>query len=363
MKSLFRAGLFPKPSQVLNHFPNIIHQYLKNGYSLIPVDQEKKPWVYWKKYQYQRATVEEVLKWHAQYGTCNIGIVTGHISQLAVIDIDDLSFLPVLEQKIPEIHQTTRVKTARGYHYYFNLNNNQIRSTSALFGKHIELKSNGNYIVAPPSTIKNHTYTHEVSLSKILPIPKVLTIKNDDQTPDTSELFKIPKYHGYKMACIKQILKRELKEGERDNGLFILYNLLLQNRNTQEYSRKIVESKNRALTFPLTEKELKKIYRKAYKYRCSGIREKLSYINCENCTYRFKGHQLSGNNILIQNIRILPELTSIQRGIVCLLGTVFDGEYPSVYKIAKTTKMNAATVKKAIKVLKEKHVIDYSLYN
>jgi hypothetical protein len=31
---------------------------------------------------------------------------------------------------------------------------------------------------------------------------------------------------------------------------------------------------------------------------------------------------------LIKNIRILPELSNTQRGIVCLLGTVFKGGYP-----------------------------------
>ena len=45
---------------------------------------------------------------------------------------------------------------------------------------------------------------------------------------------------------------------------------------------------------------------------------------------------------MIKNIRILPELSNTQRGIVCLLGTVFEGEYPSINKIAKTAKMNVS---------------------
>jgi hypothetical protein len=347
----------------LSYIHSIINQYLKYGYSLIPVDKEKKPCVYWKKYQYKRATVNDILKWHSQFDTLNIGIVTGHISQLAVIDVDDLSLLPELKGKIPEITKTTRVKTNRGYHFYFYLNGNQVKSTNRLFGKNLELKSNGSYIIAPPSIIKNHRYTYEVPLSKMLPIPEKLLKKRDDNIENKHIIFKILIYHGYKMDCIRQILKRDLKEGERNNSLFILYNLLIQNKNSREYARKIVEKKNRSLANPLTDVELKKIYRKAYHYGCSGIREKVSYIQCEQCTYRFRGGQLSGNNILVKNMRILPELTNTQRGIVCLLGTLFDGEHPSIYKIAKTAKMNSATVKKAIKVLKEKHIIDDSLYN
>ncbi len=338
----------------MDYIHGIINNYLENGYSLIPVDKEKRPCVFWKKYQYKRATVNDILKWHIQFETLNIGIVTGYISQLAVIDVDDLSLLPDLGKRLPEINKTTRVRTNRGYHYYFHLNGNRVKSTNSLFDKRLELKSNGSYIIAPPSIIKNHRYTYEVPLSKILPIPENLVKKSDDKITDKYIIFKIPKYHGHKMDCIRHILKRDLKEGERNNSLFILYNLLLQNKNSREYARKIVERKNRSLANPLTEIELKKIYRKSYHYGCSGIRKKLPYVRCENCSYRFKGGNLSGSNILVRSLRLLPELTNTQRSVACLLGTVFDGENPSIYKIAKEAHMDWRVVKKAIRELKEK---------
>lgn len=363
MESLLLSGLSSGPGKTLKHIHSIIHQYLKNKYSLIPVDHEKRPCICWKKYQHIRAAAEEILKWHTQFKTANIGIVTGCISNLAVIDIDDLSLLPLLKEKIPDIKQTARVKTARGYHYYFNLNGREVKSTNALFGIPLELKSNGNYVIAPPSVINNHTYTYEVPLSEITPLPDVITFYNNKKADGKRKSFKIPKYHGTKVDCIRQILKRDIKEGERDNSLFILYNLLIQNRNTREYSRIITENKNLSLTRPLTEPELKKIYRKPYKYGCSRIREKLSYIDCKHCGYRFKGGQLGDSNILIKSLRLLPELNNTQRSIICLLGTVFEGEYPSINQIAKTAKTNSRTVKKAIGALKEKHIIDESHYN
>jgi hypothetical protein len=340
---------------VLNYIHRIINNYLENGYSLIPVDKQKRPYIYWKQYQYRRAGIKDILKWNIQFNTLNVGIVTGHISRLAVIDVDDLSLLPELKEKLPEINQTTRVRTNRGYHYYFNLNGEQVKSTSRLFGKPLELKSNGTYIVAPPSIIKNHRYTYEIPLSEMLPVPNKLVDNNrDDKSLNKNIIFKIPKYYGHKMDCIRQILKRDLKEGERNNGLFVLYNLLLQNKNSREYARKIVEKKNSSLSSPLTELELKKIYRKAYHYGCCGIREKLPYVRCEYCTYRFKGGQLSGSNILVRSLRILPELTNTQRSIICLLGTVFDGENPSISRISKEAHMDWRVVKKAISELKEK---------
>ena len=265
--------------------------------------------------------------------------------------------MPELKEYLPELKETTRVRTRRGYHYYFSLNGEQVKSTNNLFGRSLELKSNGNYVVAPPSIIKAHQYVYEIPLSEMLPIPKLLIKKEREPASCVEDrkhkAFKIPKYHGQKVDCIRQILSRDLEEGERNNSLFILYNLLLQNKNTKSYSKKLVIEKNRSLSKPLTEPDLKKIFRKAYNYGCSNIRNKLAYIKCDNCEYRFKDGKLKDSNILIKNIRILPKLSNAQRGIACLLGTVFEGEDPSVYRIAKEANMDWRIVNNTMKSLKK----------
>jgi len=271
--------------------------------------------------------------------------------------------LPELEEYLPEIKETTRVRTRRGYHYYFSLNGEYVKSTNSLFGKRLELKSNGNYVVAPPSTIKAHRYIYEIPLSEMLPIPKLLIEK--EREPDLyveegkHKTFKIPKYHGQKVDCIRQILSRDLEVGERNNSLFILYNLLLRNKNTGEYAKKLIINKNSSLSKPLNEIELKKVCREAsYNYGCVGIRDGLAYIKCEVCEYRFKDGELKDSNILIKNIRMLPKLSNTQRGIACLLGTIFEGKIPSVYRITKETNMDWRIVNNAMKSLKKKGFFD-----
>jgi len=162
----------------LSYIRSLINEYLKYGYSLIPVNGEKKPYIYWKSYQYKKANIEDVFNWYNKFSDVNIGIITGSISKLAVIDVDDLNLLPELEEILPEIKITTRVRTRRGYHYYFSINDDYVKSTNNLFGRRLELKSNGNYVVAPPSIIKAHRYIYEIPLSEMLPIPKLL-IKKD----------------------------------------------------------------------------------------------------------------------------------------------------------------------------------------
>ena len=309
-------------------------------------------------FQYKKAKIEDIFGWYSKFTDVNIGIVTGSISKLAVIDVDDINLLPELKKLLPEIKETNRVRTRRGYHYYFSLNGEHVKSTNNLFGRRLELKSNGTYVVAPPSIIKAHQYVYEIPLSEMLPIPKLLVKKEREPAPCVEDgkhkTFKIPKYHGQKVDCIRQVLSRDLEEGERNNSLFILYNLLLRNKNTKEYSKKLVVKKNKSLPTPLTESDLKKVYRKAYKYGCSGIRGKLAYIKCEECAYRFKDGKLKDSNILIKNIKILPELSSTQRGIACLLGTVFEGEHPSIYRIAKEANMDWRIVNDTMKSLKKK---------
>ena len=91
-----------------------MNEYLKNGYSLIPVNGEKKPYIYWKSFQYKKAKIEDIFGWYNNFSDVNIGIVTGEISKLAVIDVDDLNLLPELEKLLPEIKETTRVRTRKG---------------------------------------------------------------------------------------------------------------------------------------------------------------------------------------------------------------------------------------------------------
>ncbi|GAI22041.1 unnamed protein product, partial [marine sediment metagenome] len=155
-----------------------------------------------------------------------------------------------------------------------------------------------------------------------------------------------------------QIWDRELKAGERDSSLFIFYNLLLQNKNSLEYAKKITILKNNSLAKPLTDQEMKKLFRKGYRFKCSTVRETLPYIECDKCRFKFKGGVLGVGNIIVKNIMEIPELNTCEKAILLLLGTVFEGEKPSEYQIAKVTKMDKRTVKKAIENLREKGIIE-----
>src|SRR3990167_11196636 len=61
---------------------------LKTKHSIIPVGLDKIPLVKWLEYQNRFATEEEVKAWFTKYPEANVGIITGKISNLVVIDIE-----------------------------------------------------------------------------------------------------------------------------------------------------------------------------------------------------------------------------------------------------------------------------------
>ena len=351
---------------------NYIQRYQNQGFSLIPVKNNSKiPAIKWKKYQYIRAGFEEILNWYVNFSEPNIAIVTGNISKLVVIDLDDPRKLEKLRGLIPEIDKTTRVKTTRGSHFYFSLDGGVIpESTKNLLNLGIELQANKRYVIAPPSKINGNEYIFQVPLTKILPYPlraielqKQLELEQNKPPEqeqltrnDIIKLVRLPRYRGKNVSCISQIYQQELQAGERDINLFILYNLLLQNKNKKEYAQQLVVKKNHSLQEPLTDTELKKIFRRGYSYTCSKIRQELPYLNCSNCEHKFKGGKLKMKNILIKNINKLPEVTNTEAKIALMLGTVFEGEEPSRYELAKVSGMDIRTVNKAIEGLKKKGI-------
>ena len=344
-----------------------IQQYLDRGFSLIPlVNNSKVPYKRWKQYQSHRASFEECLQFYCEKDNQepNIAIVTGKISRLVVLDIDDPSKLPELFKLLPEAEKTTRVKTFRGYHFYFSHNGNNIKTINNFLELGIELKYGG-LVVACPSVIDNFTYSFEIPLSKMLLFPKIVlngSEKKEGYLPKKVVEYKQVRdinlrYRGQGVACISQIKNRALTVGERTISLFILYNLLLQNKNEEGYSRDFVSKKNLSLTKPLPKKEVENIFKKVYNYRCSSIIEKLPYVNCESCDFKFSGGKFKMSNIIIHNQRKLSELNGSEAKVLLFLGTHFEGEKPSQGEIIRVSGISKNTVREAMKGLKEKGII------
>lgn len=64
-------------------------RYLARGWSVLPLrSRDKRPLIAWEPLQTSRPSPEQVSSWFSRWPDANIGIVTGEISNLVVIDID-----------------------------------------------------------------------------------------------------------------------------------------------------------------------------------------------------------------------------------------------------------------------------------
>ena len=63
--------------------------YRRRGWSVFPISPvSKKPLVDWYEYQNRLPTEQEIAEWWRKYPSAGVGIVTGKVSGLVVLDVD-----------------------------------------------------------------------------------------------------------------------------------------------------------------------------------------------------------------------------------------------------------------------------------
>jgi len=127
-------------------------KYLAKGFSVVPVEN-KIAKVKWRDYQDKLPKISEVMKWWTDYPNADVAIITGRASGVSVVDVDvksgGLTSLRALNLPL-----TWTVKTGGGgWHYYYKYSPNA--PMGAGFYKGIDVRSDGGYVVAPPSSHKS----------------------------------------------------------------------------------------------------------------------------------------------------------------------------------------------------------------
>ncbi|MGC9000793.1 bifunctional DNA primase/polymerase [Caldisericum sp.] len=125
--------------------------YHDAGFSVIPLQaRRKQPLISWQEYQERIATLEEIHSWFKHWKNLNIGIVTGKVSNIIVLDIDGEKGWSVIREKNLKLPNTWKVQTGKGAHYYFRYPGWKVSSFTQLLPG-IDLRGDGGYVVAPPS--------------------------------------------------------------------------------------------------------------------------------------------------------------------------------------------------------------------
>ena len=182
-------------------------EYLSYGWSVIPLcppdcSPDKVPWhwrdkdgkpckcahpgkvplIAWTVYQERLPTALEVEQWFSKWPFANVGIVTGRVSKLLVVDFDDtIAIDAILEFGV--FPKTPEVKTGgSGRHNYFQhpLEGNIANFAGKLKSVHpdlskVDFRADGGQVVAPPSLhVAGNRYVWTVPPNEVSPpdLPK-----------------------------------------------------------------------------------------------------------------------------------------------------------------------------------------------
>ncbi len=88
-------------------------QYAEIGLSVIQCQPDKKPYISWTEYQTRSATPDEIRSWWSKWPNAMIGIVTGKISNLFVIDCDTEAGYEEIQKLIPELFDISCCRNAQ----------------------------------------------------------------------------------------------------------------------------------------------------------------------------------------------------------------------------------------------------------
>lgn len=245
---------------------NIIEQalYYKGlGMSVIPIKQgDKKPIVKWDAYQSRIASDDEIKKWFTDNPKANIGIVTGKISDLFVIDLDkyDKDYREELTaQYIPDSVVCPTVTTPKdGQHLYFSFPDDFNITIGARILPGVDFRGEGGYVVAPPSINGNgRAYEWTVPFDR----PQL-------ERPPRGVITLINKQTLYRVPCKEDVRKEHtepynpyiiLQQGTRDNDIFTVSNALIKNGCDQYFTKQVLNilAKNANPPFSESEAEIK----------------------------------------------------------------------------------------------------------
>lgn len=166
----------------LNHF----------DYSVIPICKDsKKPLIKWEQFQKRHPSESELRKWFKDFDSPNIAIVTGSLSGVSVVDIDEPQGEVEMEQYItdrPPIAITPR----GGKHMYFKTPNVRVNNNVKVIPG-CDFRGEGGYIIAPPSDLPSGGYHWltpiELVKPPMLPEAYIARVAPQEVSPLVTKMF------------------------------------------------------------------------------------------------------------------------------------------------------------------------------
>lgn len=201
--------------------------YLARGWSLLPIRaRDKRPLLPWERLRINKPTAAEVTDWFRRWPHANIGIVTGEISNLVVLDIDPEhggnDSLDRLQQRFGAFPRTVEATTGGGGRHLYFLHPDVTVHNRAGLAQGIDVRGDGGYVVAPPSihpTGAQYYWTpgHSPEELTLAPLPRWL-------------LRTVGARAGRSLVDWRRLVAEDVPQGQRNSTIASLTGHLLWHR-------------------------------------------------------------------------------------------------------------------------------------
>ncbi len=210
----------------------------KNNFSVIPLQKNKKPFFQWSDYQRGKPTAEEIKLWWGKWPNAMIGIVTGQISGLFVVDCDSQEGFDAVQKLLPDSLDIPTARTPRGgWHLYFQYPTDSKLTVQAGIMPGVDIRGEGGYIVAAPSMNgngKGYEWLDGLSLAEITPPPVPNALLSAFNNIINNSI-----YRGEVKTEVSAA--KMFENGRRDNDLFHVSNCLVKGGMPKEEISQILE--------------------------------------------------------------------------------------------------------------------------
>lgn len=230
--------------------------------SIIPCD-EKRPLVSWKKYQSKKPSLATVYRWIDKFPQANIGIVTGKVSNITVIDCDD-SNLPTEELEKEFGVSNFIVSTPSGGKHLYYQHGGESKKTN-FDGRKIDLIGGGCFIVAPNSFNRKKNGHYKLVKGGFDDLTKLSELKvNLVDFEPKNELSAISR----NFAGGSDL---QIAEGQRNAHLFYqLKKMARSHRSFESLQERAFEINQFSFSKPLDAEEVISVAKSVWKYKVSG---------------------------------------------------------------------------------------------
>ena len=232
-------------------------EYAAKGFSVIPCQPDKKPFIAWTEYQTRRASADEISAWWQKWPKAMIGLVTGKFSGMLVIDCDTADGYQAIQHCIPDSLLFPIASTPRGgCHLYFRYPEGSNLTVGVGVMPGVDFRGEGGYVIAPPSingSGKAYAWQSGLALGEVAPPPlpdaiiKLINNKAYKREKDAN--------HTDLTAPCKTL--QFLTEGRRDNDLFHAANCLIKGGCENSYAEHILNILAKECKPPFPETEIR----------------------------------------------------------------------------------------------------------